>query len=137
MIPVNVVVVFYSRYGETEKLALAAGVGAVQARASIRLRRLQDLANAQAIERDPRWQESLERMTQDYIAPREIDAEWADVILVASCPDSPAETDRYRESLSALPGKLIVPITNQAPDRIAAARAQGKQAAEKARELKS
>ena len=45
MLEVNVVVVFYSRYGATEQLALAAGVGAVQAHANIRLRRLKDLAD--------------------------------------------------------------------------------------------
>ena len=76
--PVNVMVVFYSRYGETERLALAAGLGAVQARANIRLRRLNDLADAATIERDPRWTESLQQMLADYIAPREIDADWAD-----------------------------------------------------------
>ena len=137
MTPVNVVVVFYSRYGETEKLALAAGLGAVQARANIRLRRLKDLADAQTIGRDSHWKENLERMLLDYVAPREVDAEWADVILVASCPDSPDETERYLKSLKANRGKLIVPIADQTPDRIAAALAQGKGAVERARELKS
>ena len=42
MSPVNVLVIFYSRSGATETLALAAAVGAVQARGSIRLRRLSD-----------------------------------------------------------------------------------------------
>jgi hypothetical protein len=137
MTPVNVVVVFYSRYGETERLALAAGVGVIQARGNLRLRRLKDLAEAETIGRDPRWKENLERMTPEYIAPREIDAEWADAIVVASCPDSPRETEQYLESLKTYPGKLIVPIADQAPDRIAAARAQGKQATEKARERKA
>ena len=137
MTPVNVVVVFYSRYGKTENLALAAGLGAVQARANIRLRRLKDLADAQTIGRDSHWKENLERMLLDYVAPREVDAEWADVILVASCPDSPDETERYLQSLKANRGKLIVPIADQTPDRIAAALAQGKRAVERARELKS
>jgi len=137
MTPVNVVVVFYSRYGETEKLALAAGLGAVQARANIRLRRLKDLADAQTIGRDSHWKENLERMLLDYVAPREVDAEWADVILVASCPDSPDETRQYLQSLKTNRGKPIVPIADQTPDRIAAALAQGKRAVERARELKS
>jgi len=137
MTPVNVVVVFYSRYGKTEKLALAAGLGAVQARANIRLRRLKDLADAQTIGRDSHWKENLERMLLDYVAPREVDAEWADLILVASCPDSPDETERYLQSLKANRGKLIVPIADQTPDRIAAALAQGRRAVERARELKS
>ena len=33
---INALVVFYSRYGTTEKLALAAGLGAIQADANIR-----------------------------------------------------------------------------------------------------
>ncbi|MDP8990673.1 MAG: hypothetical protein M3N41_11415, partial [Acidobacteriota bacterium] len=82
---VNALIVFYSRHGETERLALAAGVGAVQARANIRLRRLKDLADAATISSDPLWTENLERMLSDYIVPREVDAHWADVILTASC----------------------------------------------------
>ena len=138
---VNVVVVFYSRYGETEQLALAAGVGAVQARANIRLRRLKDLADPAAIARDPRWAENLERMNRDYIAPREIDAEWADAILVAYCPASLRETEDYVEALLATPGRndrlLIVPLEDTAPDRLTSAREQGRKAVEDARKLKT
>jgi hypothetical protein len=138
---VNVVVVFYSRYGETEQLALAAGVGAVQAHANIRLRRLKDLADHKTIARDPRWAENLERMNRDYIAPREIDAEWADAILVASCPASLRETEQFVEALLATPGRndrlLIVPLDDAAPDRLASAREQGRKAVESARKLKT
>jgi NAD(P)H dehydrogenase (quinone) len=129
---INALVVFYSRHGETERLALAAGVGAVQARANIRLRRLKDLADPAA---DPVWTENLERMLPDYIAPREIDADWADVILTASCPASPAEMEAYLKSLK--PGATTVPIVDNPPDRIASARAQGRQAVENAIKLKS
>jgi hypothetical protein len=132
---VNALVVFYSRHGETERLALAAGVGAVQARANIRLRRLKDLADTATISSDPIWTENLERMLPDYIAPREIDADWADVILTASCPNSPAEMAEYLKSLK--PGAPTVPINDDPPDRIASARAQGRQAVESARKLKS
>ena len=132
---VNALVVFYSRHGETERLALAAGVGAVQARANIRLRRLKDLADAATISSDPIWTENLERMLPDYIAPREIDAEWADVILTASCPHSPAEMEAYLKSLK--PSANTVPILDNPPDRIASARAQGRQAVEAARKSKS
>jgi hypothetical protein len=141
----NVVVVFYSRYGATEQLALAAGVGAIQAHANIRLRRLKDLADAETIARDPRWTENLERMNRDYIAPREIDVDWADVILVASCPNSLRETEQYVEALLATPGRndrlLIVPLADHsldAPgDRLASAREQGRRAVENARKLKA
>ena len=132
---VNALVVFYSRHGETERLALAAGVGAVQARANIRLRRLKDLADAATIANDPLWTENLQRMLPDYIAPREIDADWADVILTASCPASPSEMDQYLTSLKS--GVATVPILDDPDDRIASARAQGRQAVEAARKLKS
>ena len=156
-LPVNVVVVFYSRYGETERVALAAGVGAVQARANIRLRRLPDIAGAQIIARDPSWQENLERMTPEYIAPRPIDTEWADVIILASPADSAAEMERFLGALESCRGKIgapvtsdsfpyaaaakagltIVPLASQEPDRLGAARAHGKHVAEMARKLKS
>lgn len=132
---INALVVFYSRHGETERLALAAGVGAVQARANIRLRRLKDLADAATISSDPLWTENLERMLPDYIAPREIDADWADVILTASCPNSPAEMAEYLKSLK--PNAPTVPIVDNPADRIASARAQGRQAVENAIKLKS
>lgn len=141
MLEVNVVVVFYSRYGETEQLALAAGVGAVQAHANIRLRRLKDLADAESIARDPRWTENLERMNRDYIAPREVDVDWAEVLLVASCPDSLRETEQYVEALLATPGRndrlLIVPLADAPGDRLASARQQAREAVEKARKLKT
>jgi len=141
MLPVNVVVVFYSRYGETEQLALAGGVGAVQAHANIRLRRLKDLADPETIARDPRWVENLERMNRDYIAPREIDVDWAEVMLVASCPDSLRETEQYVEALLATPGRndrlVIVPVVDKPGDRLASARAQGREAVENARKLKT
>ena len=138
--PVNVVVVFYSRYGETERLALAAALGAVQARANIRLRRLKDLADAATIERDPRWTESLERMLADYIPPRKIDADWADVILVASSPDSPAEMEQYLKALQTDAGikdLQIVHVIADTADRVTSARAQGKRAVEAMRERKA
>jgi hypothetical protein len=139
--PVNVVVVFYSRYGSTEQLALAAGVGAVQAHANIRMRRLKDLADAETIARDPRWTENLERMNRDYIAPREIDVDWADLILVASCPESLRETEQFVEALLATPGRndrlLIVPLVDAPGDRLASAREQAREAVENARKLKT
>ena len=107
MTSVNVLVVFYSRYGETEKLALAAGVGGIQARGNIRVRRLPDLVPAERIEADLLWRENLERMKKDYIGPREIDGQWADVLILAAPPDCLAEMERYLDSAQpALSGKL-------------------------------
>jgi multimeric flavodoxin WrbA len=78
---VNIVVIFHSRIGSTERLALAAAVGAVQGRANIRLRRLPAAAGETAIEAIPGWKEDQARMDQEYVAPREADASWADAIL--------------------------------------------------------
>jgi hypothetical protein len=76
--PVNVVVIFYSCSGETEKLALAAAVGAVQARGSIRMRRLTDSG-----EDIPEYRDTLARMRREYVPPAAADILWADAVLVA------------------------------------------------------
>jgi hypothetical protein len=111
MKPANVLVVFYSRYGVTEQLALSAGVGAIQMRGSVRLRRLPDLAEPEAILADAAWSENLERMAKDYIAPREVDAQWANVLILAAPRDSTAEMERYLESAGdALRGKTAAVI---------------------------
>jgi hypothetical protein len=136
IIPIKVVIVFYSRYGNTEKAALAAGVGAIQGRALIRLRRLADLTDEETIARDPRWTTERERMNRDYIAPRPIDAEWADVIFVASPKDRPEEMAGYLAGLADLSTKAAA-LPDSAPDPIAAARAFGKQVTEAARQRKA
>ena len=73
--PGRVLVVFYSRGGSTEKLALAAAVGAVQARANIRLRRLPDVAEP------AECKEETARMQKEYVTPAEADLLWADAII--------------------------------------------------------
>ena len=96
---INVVVVFYSRTGSTERLALAAAVGAVQGRANIRLRRLAD-PEGEAID-----EEHGERMNTEYVAPREADAAWAEAIVVgmpAGADSLSAEFEQYFNSLAAL-----------------------------------
>lgn len=71
----NVLVIFYSCSGKTESVALAAGVGAVQARANIRLRRLPDQSREST--------ETLERMRREYVPPTAADAAWADAVFIA------------------------------------------------------
>jgi hypothetical protein len=111
MKPANVLVVFYSRYGVTEQLVLAAGVGAIQMRGSVRLRRLPDLASPEAIGADAAWSENLERMAKDYIAPREVDTQWANVLILGAPRDSTAEMERYLESAGdGLRGKTAAVI---------------------------
>jgi len=108
---VNVVVVFHSRTGTTERLALTAAVGAVQGRAFIRLRRLPDPADQAIVESAPGWKENRARMDMEYVAPRDADAEWADAILVGIADGAgvlSADAERYFDSLAALraQGKL-------------------------------
>ena len=71
---VNVLVIFESCSGTTEKLALAAAVGAVQARANIRMRRMPD--------NSPESGETLSRMRREYVAPTPADTAWADAVII-------------------------------------------------------
>ena len=118
---INALVVFYSRYGTTEKLALAAGLGAIQADANIRLRRVADHADAASIAADANWKKNLDRMNRDYVAPRPADPVWADVIILATPAESSAEVESYVASLpsiGSMSGKLAAPL---APGNIASA----------------
>ena len=111
--PVNVLVVFYSRYGEAERLALAAGLGAIQEEANIRLRRLADRADAGTIGADAAWAASLARMQRDYVTPRPADPVWADLIILATPAASDGEVERYAASLpecGPMAGKLAAPL---------------------------
>ena len=121
MSDVNVLIVFYSRYGTAEKIALAAGVGAIQARANIRLRRVADHADGTTIDATPAWRENLDRMNRDYVVPRPADAPWADVIVLATPQDSCAEIESFCASLrSAVPmtGKIAAPMVNGDADSV-------------------
>jgi multimeric flavodoxin WrbA len=103
--PVTVLVTFYSRGGTTEQLAQAAAVGAVQARAAIRLRRVADVDPQTAPGRVPEATESLRRMHKEYVAPREADVLAADALIVGSPADldaSAAEWASYLDLLAAL-----------------------------------
>jgi hypothetical protein len=71
----NVLVIFSSCTGDTEKLALAAAVGAVQGRANIRLRRLPDQSSGNG--------EDLLRMRREYVPPAARDTAWADAVIIA------------------------------------------------------
>lgn len=76
MSPVNVLVIFDSCSGATEQLALAAAVGAVQARASIRMRRLPDNSSTASA--------SLTRMRREYVPPTPADTQWADAVIIGA-----------------------------------------------------
>jgi len=109
----NTVIIFYSRYGQTESLALAAGVGAIQARANVRLRKVREIADSQTIESDSEWTRNFDRMSQEYIAPRDIDLDWADMLVLAIPHDAPEEMNRYLGSLKDLSGKISAPFTSR------------------------
>ena len=76
---INVLVIFASCSGRTEKLALAAAVGAVQARANIRIRRLPDSG-----EDRPEFREALDRMRLEYVSPAQADVVWADAVIIGA-----------------------------------------------------
>jgi NAD(P)H dehydrogenase (quinone) len=165
-VSVGVLVVFYSRYGQTEQLALAAGLGAIQARANVRLRRVADLADAATIRADAEWARNLERMNMDYVVPRPADPPWADVIVLVTPAGSSAELERYVRSLRSLgsmankiaaplvsgPGEsaltpiyasaahaglMVVPPPSDGGDAISNARAHGRRVTQMARALKN
>jgi NAD(P)H dehydrogenase (quinone) len=108
---INALITFSSRTGATEKLALAVALGAVQARANIRLRWLREDVEDQTVDLVSGWRENRDRMAKEYIAPREVDFLWADVLAIglpARGGGSSPELKTYLDALRALQsaGKL-------------------------------
>jgi len=93
----GILITFRSRSGAAERLALAAAVGAVQARGSIRLRRMPD-DGGEAV--SPHGREILERMRREYTAPSGADAEWADALVL--CGSAGAEAGAWASWLDIL-----------------------------------
>jgi hypothetical protein len=92
VVPVTVVVAFYSRCGSTETRALTAAVGAVNARALIRMRRLADVTRPRR-SAEAGCAETLARMRKEYVPPTEVDIVGADALVLAvpegATPESP------------------------------------------------
>jgi NAD(P)H dehydrogenase (quinone) len=136
-----VLVIFYSRSGATEKLALAAGIGAVQERALIRLRRLPDLNPQQVIEQSPENKEALVRMHREYVPPAEADLLAADAIIFAM-PRDLKTSEEWKPHLDMLArlrteGKLERKLVAAlAAGTVEEATAQGRKVAVMAREVK-
>jgi NAD(P)H dehydrogenase (quinone) len=82
---INVLVAFYSRYGNTRALAegIAEGARAIQG-ANVRLRKAADLAPDEIIAADARWAAAREEMAELYPEPTNDDIEWADVIFLGT-----------------------------------------------------
>jgi hypothetical protein len=93
-----VLIIFSCNTGDTEKLALSAAVGAIQARALIRLRRLQDPDSSETTE-------TLSRMRKEYVPPTDKDILGADVVILVSNATADCSTNPW-QSLVALLRKL-------------------------------
>jgi hypothetical protein len=101
---IHVLVIFCCDTGAVERLALAAAVGAVQGRASIRLRRIVDPAGAE--------NDATERMDRDFIAPRTADLHWAHGVVLAL----PDHLLSQLHTLGGLSGKRGVSLVDCKPD---------------------
>jgi len=79
--PTRLLIVFYSRTGSTEGLAIAAAQSARDAGADVRLRRAREVVPRDAMTHAEGWAENADRQNALYPAPEQDDAEWADAIL--------------------------------------------------------
>jgi multimeric flavodoxin WrbA len=119
----EVLITFYSRCGSTEKLALAAAVGAVQARAQIRFRRLPDIGEAITMTESPECRKVHERMGKEYVAPNEADILRADAIIFVAPTEFRSVSPEWTQHLDLieelriagkLEGKVAAAIQNDA-----------------------
>jgi len=78
---VKLLIVFYSRTGSTEQLAIAAAEAARADGAEVRLRRAREVVSASVLEKAPDWRKQAERMNGLYPEPETDDTLWADAIL--------------------------------------------------------
>lgn len=82
---VNVLIAFYSRYGNVKALAEAIAQGAQQVPgANVRLRRVPDLAPESVINGDDRWRAARDEMARLYPEPTNEDLEWCDALILGS-----------------------------------------------------
>ncbi len=81
----NVLVAFYSRYGNTRALAEGIAEGAREIEGvEIRMRRALDLAPESVIAHDERWLAARDEMEKLYPEPTNDDFEWAHVIFLGT-----------------------------------------------------
>jgi NAD(P)H dehydrogenase (quinone) len=83
MEPVHAAIIYYSATGTVHALARAAAEGAEKAGASVRLRKVAELAAPEAISANPAWGEHL-RNTADIAEAGLDDLAWADVVLLGT-----------------------------------------------------
>jgi NAD(P)H dehydrogenase (quinone) len=77
---VNVAIIYYSATGTVHALACAAAEGAEKAGAEVRLRKVAELAAAEALEASPAWAQHVQD-TADVDQVSLDDLAWADVVL--------------------------------------------------------
>jgi len=82
-INVNAAVIYYSSTGNVHALAEAAAEGAEKAGASVRLRKVHEVAPAAAIESNPAWSAHAAGTTDLEEAELE-DLEWADAVILGT-----------------------------------------------------
>lgn len=102
---VNVLVVFYSRGGVTEKLALSIAEGAKAAGAEVRLRRVPDIVSEEIKAKVSGWAAHEKRMHAAYGHPTLEDVLWADGILFGTPTrfgNVSAELKAFIDSLGSL-----------------------------------
>ena len=80
MAPVNVSVIYYSATGNLHALARAAVEGAEKAGATVRLRKVRELAPPEAIESGPAWARHIQDTADVEVAGLD-DLSWADAVL--------------------------------------------------------
>lgn len=82
---INVLIAFYSRYGNTRALAEGIADGAREIEGvNLRMRRALDLAPEAVIANDDRWLAARDEMEKLYPEPTNEDLEWADVIFIGT-----------------------------------------------------
>ncbi len=79
--PTRLLIVFYSRSGSVEGLALAAAGATREAGAEVRLRRAREVADEASMAQVKGWLDEARRQNALYEAPTKDDAEWAHAIL--------------------------------------------------------
>ncbi|PWI19293.1 NAD(P)H dehydrogenase [Streptomyces sp. Act143] len=80
MAAVNVSIIYYSATGNLHTMAQAAAEGAEKAGATVRLRKVRELAPPEAINSNPAWAKHIEDTADVEVAGLD-DLEWADAVL--------------------------------------------------------
>ena len=81
LLPVRLLIVFYSRSGSIEALAKAAAEAARAEGASVRVRRAREIVDEATMAKSKGWLECAREQNALYEAPTSEDADWADAIL--------------------------------------------------------